>query len=305
MKDKQPILSICIPTYNRAEILHRNLEGIWKQVQAIESDEVELLVSDNCSPDHTPDVVDAMVKQGMPITYNRNEENKGADRNFLKCMHMAKGKYIYLLGDDDFLADDAISKLLNVLRGNDYGLVYLDTRSELDGSVKVYNDRNAFIKQVSYFYTFMSGCIFRKDAVDLVKSPERYISSCLLQMPFYLQSTLLSENNVVIRFPILGQKGVDANNNGGYNFFKVFVQNYQTIMGEYIQDVYLLKWIKKDIWPFVWRYTRRLLLEKNVGGFMVDDGWDILFKYYGREWYFWWYLFRYPFGVVKRKIKKK
>lgn len=304
MKKEQPILSLCIPTYKRAEILRENLKGIYEQLKTIDTNEVELIVSDNCSPDNTYEVVVSMKELGMPIIYNRNEENIGADRNFLKCMRMATGKYMYLLGDDDFLEDNAIDRLLNVLRGHEYGLVYIDTRYELDGSVKEYQDRIEFIKQVSYFYTFMSGCVFRTDAVRCVKDAERYISTNLLQMPFYLQSTFLSDLNAVIKFPILMQVGADANNNGGYNFFEVFVRNYQTIIREYINDKKLLAWLKKDIWLFVWMFTRRLLIDKNVGNFKTENGWQILFEYYGREWYFWWTLFKYPFGTLKRKIKK-
>lgn len=300
----QPILSICIPTYNRAEILRANLQRMHNQLQKVKPDEIEVIVSDNCSSDNTQDVVVEMQRTGMPIIYNHNEENIGADRNFLKCMHIAKGKYIYLLGDDDFLDDSALGNLLDVLRGNDYGLVYIDTRSQSDGSVTEYRDRTEFVKQVSYFYTFMSGCIFRREAVSMVSHLERYIKTNLLQMPFYLQSTILSERNVVIRFPILGQTGADAKNNGGYNYFEVFVRNYLTIMEEYIHDKALLSWLKKDIWSFTWGYTKRLLIRKDAGNFKIENGWKILFKYYGNEWYFWWTLFKYSFGVVKRKIKK-
>ena len=304
MKKEQPILSLCIPTYKRAEILRENLKGIYEQLKTVDTNEVELIVSDNCSPDNTHEVVSSMKDLGMPIIYNRNEVNIGADRNFLKCMRMATGKYMYLLGDDDFLEDNAIARLLNVIRGHEYGLIYIDTRSEPDGSVMEYQNRNEFIKQVSYFYTFMSGCVFRSEAVRCVENPERYIATNLLQMPFYLQSTMMCDRNVVIKFPVIRQLGADANNNGGYNFFEVFVYNYQTIMGEYIKDSQLFAWLKKDIWLFVWMYTKLLLLKNRNGNFKIHNGWKILFKYYGKEWYFWRTLFKYPLGVVKRKIMK-
>ena len=299
-----PILSICIPTYNRAAILRENLKGIYEQLQSIATNEVELIVSDNCSPDYTQDIVASMQKLGMPIVYNRNEENIGADRNFLKCMHMARGKYIYLLGDDDYLAYNAIERLLDVLRSNDFGLVYIDHRAKYDEDIMVYQNKLDFIKKVSYYYTFMSGCIFRKESINRVKNEERYIATCLLQMPFYLQSTLMCDTNLVIGFPIMKQVGADSGNNGGYNYFEVFVRNYLTIVNEYIEDKNLSAWLKKDIWGSVWMYTRRLLIDKNVGNFKTDGGWKILLEFYGNEWYFWWTLFKYPFGTVKRKIKK-
>ena len=110
--------------------------------------------------------------------------------------------------------------------------------------------------------------------------------------------------NAVVSIPIFEETGLAAKSNGGYNFFEVFVQNYLTIMGEYIQNVDLMKWLKKDIWPFVWMYTRRLLIDKNVVNFKVENGWKILFQYYSKEWYFWWTLFKYPFGSMRRIIMK-
>lgn len=103
MRDEKPILSLCIPTYGRCEILKGNLEQIQKQLDSINKDELELIVSNNCSPDKTEEVVLSFINQGMPIVYNCNKENLGSDGNFLKCMDMAKGKYIWLLGDDDYL----------------------------------------------------------------------------------------------------------------------------------------------------------------------------------------------------------
>ena len=306
MKDKQPILSICIPTYNRAEILRQSLQQIVPQLSKINEGELEIFISDNCSPDNTKSVVADYIKQGAPITYSRNDENIGGARNFLKCIQWASGKYIYLLGDDDLLGKNAIYDLLNILRSKDYGLIYINTRTrdKFNNGIEEIKDINSFIKQVSYFYTFMSGCIFRKDAVPRVSNPEQYLDTCFIQIPFYLKSTLMYSLNAVVSIPIFEETGLAAKSNGGYNFFEVFVQNYLTIMGEYIQNVDLMKWLKKDIWPFVWMYTRRLLIDKNVVNFKVENGWKILFQYYSKEWYFWWTLFKYPFGSMRRIIMK-
>ena len=72
MTKMQPILSLCIPTYGRCEILRGNLEQIRKQLDSINMDELELRVSNKCSPDKTEDVVQSFIKQGMPIRYNCN-----------------------------------------------------------------------------------------------------------------------------------------------------------------------------------------------------------------------------------------
>ena len=51
--DKQPLLSICIPTWNRSKILSMSLDCFRKQLSSIDLSEIELFVSDNCSDDDT------------------------------------------------------------------------------------------------------------------------------------------------------------------------------------------------------------------------------------------------------------
>lgn len=48
MEEKKPLLSICIPTYNRAEYLEKSLESIIRQSE-FHSDDVDVVISDNCS----------------------------------------------------------------------------------------------------------------------------------------------------------------------------------------------------------------------------------------------------------------
>ena len=66
MPSEQPLLTIAIPTYMRAEYLKKNLaqlkrlgHGLW--------DELELLISDNASPDTTELVVMEAIADGLPI----------------------------------------------------------------------------------------------------------------------------------------------------------------------------------------------------------------------------------------------
>ena len=47
------ILSICIPTYNRAALLKKTLDSIVNQKRFIDTDDVEIIISDNCSQDNT------------------------------------------------------------------------------------------------------------------------------------------------------------------------------------------------------------------------------------------------------------
>ena len=93
-------LSICIPTCNRAEYLPVMLDSIFKQAVF---DGVEVVVSDNNSYDDTARVVKEYQALYKNLFYYKNDINVGFDRNVLNCISRAKGKYCWILGDDDAL----------------------------------------------------------------------------------------------------------------------------------------------------------------------------------------------------------
>src|SRR5215210_40594 len=97
-----PLLSICIPTYNRAELLRSALHSVVRQAARIGA-EVEVVVADNCSTDNTTDVVE-WARQFGEIRYYRNQDNFGVNYNILQLVNsLAKGEFCWLLGDDDLV----------------------------------------------------------------------------------------------------------------------------------------------------------------------------------------------------------
>jgi hypothetical protein len=119
-----PLLTIAIPTYNRARYLRELLSVLFEQL--IKERRVELIISDNASPDETPGVVEEYRKRGLQIRSVRNEINIGADANFLQCLEMASGKYFWLFGDDDIIVPGGISKILSLLAMDDYAVVFVN-----------------------------------------------------------------------------------------------------------------------------------------------------------------------------------
>lgn len=115
---KQPLLTIAIPTYHRAQKLDKQLA--WA-VNAIDGrwDEVELIVSDNASPDETPQVCEKWKEQsGGCLNILRQSQNIGLARNVLFCIKKAQGEFVWVVGDDDIIFDDTIEWVLNQLRSD-------------------------------------------------------------------------------------------------------------------------------------------------------------------------------------------
>lgn len=109
-------ISICIPTFNRAAHLTNCLNSILVNKQNTTID-FEVCISDNCSTDHTEEVVRKAQLQ-MPIKYQKNPSNLGIPQNFLNVVAMAEGEFAWLLGDDDLLMPNAISELAQLIEKN-------------------------------------------------------------------------------------------------------------------------------------------------------------------------------------------
>ena len=109
-------LSICIPTYNRARLLENCLHSIVNCIPSFQF-EYEVCISDNGSTDETNDVIQSFT-QRLNIVTSKNQANMGHVYNFLRVVDIAKGDFVWLIGDDDFLLPDALLRLNSLLRLN-------------------------------------------------------------------------------------------------------------------------------------------------------------------------------------------
>lgn len=120
----QPLVTIAIPTYNRAEKFLRNaiscaLNQTYRRL--------EIIISNNCSTDNTEEVVREFADPR--IRYFRQEKNIGANNNFNFCINQATGKYFMLLLDDDIIDVDFIETCINETDENtEVGLIRTGTR---------------------------------------------------------------------------------------------------------------------------------------------------------------------------------
>lgn len=145
MENKQPLLSLCIPIYNRLEYLKRMLERFLEDKILFE-ETIDLLISDNCSTDDLESCVNEFKSKGLKITYNRNQKNLGPDGNFLYCFNHAKGKYCWLLGSDDIPVKGFLNSLVTVLQGKEYGLVHLNHHSDGLSQLFEYSDNQKWLR---------------------------------------------------------------------------------------------------------------------------------------------------------------
>ena len=109
----RPLLSICIPTYNRSDVLEKCLDSIVTN-SSFDS-RVEVVISDNCSTDNTRNVVERYINRYKNISYYCNKENIGGERNFIKSLSLGKGEFIKLWNDYSVVKDKGLDYLLYLI----------------------------------------------------------------------------------------------------------------------------------------------------------------------------------------------
>jgi glycosyltransferase involved in cell wall biosynthesis len=111
----KPILSICIPTYNRARWIYTTLANFCNLDNDLKS-LIEIVISDNHSIDNTKQISHEFIGL-LNLKYIYRDKNYGYYDNFYKCIIESEGRFCFLLGDDDLVSIKYLSKLLLYLEG--------------------------------------------------------------------------------------------------------------------------------------------------------------------------------------------
>lgn len=228
-KHDPPLLSICIPTYNRSSNLDRCLHAILSQLK--DDSSVEVLVSDNASTDDTPEIVRRYAARYPYLKYSRNSENIGADRNIYHVMRQAHGSFIKMQGDDDYFVEGTLIPLIDIVKKHrECGIIHIHVHNN-DRRVYQTEGMQEFLRASTIMSTFISGIILRKEDLEQVEEPTKFIESTLNQM--YLQYAILSKNP---KFCVVNQSMFyyGANQPSGYNFGEVVFRSYQSILRYFI-----------------------------------------------------------------------
>jgi len=113
-----PILTIAIPTFNRADKLERQLSRLVPLL----GPEIRCAVYDNASTDGTAEVAAKFAERG--VTYQRSPINLGIGRNLLRCFETCETAWLWVLSDDDHFVDHAIEWVLGMVKTTDCDFIH-------------------------------------------------------------------------------------------------------------------------------------------------------------------------------------
>lgn len=179
-----PLLSICIPTYNRSGFLREALDSIIASASSC-LPEVEIIVSDNASPDDTPAIMADYQARYAWIRYHRNETNIGGERNFYQVAGMASGEHLWIFSDDDKMTLDAIPTMLDYVRAGhrlivtnysiwsrDFSFVKIPNRCGIKHNT-LFNNPDELLKRLGEKVTLISSVVMDKTLFFSVDASKR------------------------------------------------------------------------------------------------------------------------------------
>jgi glycosyltransferase involved in cell wall biosynthesis len=118
-----PLVSFCVPTYNRARYLDSLLGMLAQQLEGFPYS-YEIFVSDNASSDDTPQVI-ARHEDALPLVSVRQPQNLGSGGNMQYLMSNARGSLLIYLADDDAILADPLARIVaRMLAAPEIGIVY-------------------------------------------------------------------------------------------------------------------------------------------------------------------------------------
>jgi glycosyltransferase involved in cell wall biosynthesis len=270
------LLSILIPTYNRKQELKKNLAKILNYIKNNKlKDIVEIIISDNNSPDQTADFVNNFINDNKEITIKlkRQKKNIGLEKNSINILTLSNAEYVMFLGDDDFINEKYLLEVLKLIK-NDKGIscIIPSYQNILPSGKKLNRGRDLHKKSKRYKKGFinclinswrghqLSGLVLKRENL-FYEYEKNLVNNIYLFIFFVAISSLKGDTFHLTDYPVLVTRPGQSKKDWGYGddglIFEVF-DNYKKLPGITLPQRALLELRFLDV--HYWRYAMYLKL---------------------------------------------
>ena len=131
---EQPLVCICIPTYNAAGTVRETLLSILSQTYR----NLVVHISDNASTDDTLEIIEVLGDSRVHI--HRNQINIGGEENFNRCIKLAEGKYTAIFHADDLYEPQMVERQVAFLESHAEAGAVFTAASMIDETGKKFGE---------------------------------------------------------------------------------------------------------------------------------------------------------------------
>ncbi|MDD4362669.1 MAG: glycosyltransferase family 2 protein [Atribacterota bacterium] len=279
------VLTICIPTYNRAELLNITLSNL---IEVIHEFQCEIIVSDNASIDNTKEIVNIHKKCYRKLKYIRQFNNVGYDRNVATCYENSTSKYIWILGDSKKITKENFRFLYDNLKQEIYQAIVINSENRIKNiPTKVFDNASILLADIGWHITLLCSTIISKDFINK-QIINRYYDTDFIHFGVFFENIVkyeklnilwVNDNIVYSTNHDLDSKIFKSNN---WNLLEVFAVKWFTIVMSLPNQIELfskLKCIKdhdKNINIFTFRQLIALRARQKINKFDLNKNKNIV-----------------------------
>ncbi|MBK9425121.1 MAG: glycosyltransferase family 2 protein [Bacteroidetes bacterium] len=199
----QKTLTITIPTWNRATLLEELLDQLISQVIFYKlENEIEIIISDNCSSDNTEMLALGYCNANSFLRYSKNDTNLGAKTNVIKSLYLANSKFVLLLGDDDRIRQDCLFEIITFLKNHQNTSILIDeskSKSKLATSTPI--TLEALLTNYYWYIGNASFFIFatRNLKYNIDKFGYDFFNECWPQSQLMILGNLMDQGDIYLK----------------------------------------------------------------------------------------------------------
>lgn len=269
-----PLLSIVLTTRNRASRLQELLFSLLPQA----TDDVEVVVVDGASEDHTTAVLKDMKARGLPLRFHTLKDNGGMDLDFIRAADLATGGHIWFMGDDDIFNPGAVEEVLSEIKQNNPSLIVVnyevadfslsevidDNRLQVvESEHRKHAEPDEIFSRFGYAMSYIGTTVVARDVWGSFES-EKFIGSYFIHLGAAFTSSLSRGVSIIGMRAVRNRTG-DAS--WQKNSFTIWNEKWPLLVSKLssLSDSYRVRFVAD------WRRTelRRLLWMKAIG--VADD----------------------------------
>ncbi len=202
LKMTHPLLSICINTRNRGNVISETLDSIIEQIVP----GIEIVVVDGASEDNTQQVMQQYVSKFPFVKYLRSEIGLGVDDGYDAAVESASGEYCWLMTDDDLILQGALETILEKLDAV-YDLIVLNVECftkdfSVDLKQQLFRTHEDMVYSKGDFWKFLSdvgyglsyiGCVVIKRSLWHENNRRKYYGTYFVHMGVICESSKINE----------------------------------------------------------------------------------------------------------------
>lgn len=251
MKNRNLLLSLCIPTNGITKWVKEVLESIFEQENLDNKDLYEVVVCDN---GENIDFYNYMIEQ---IKYHSNlvyiKSKKIMFQNQIEAFRHCNGEMIKFVNHRMKLKDGSLDRFIqySIQYANKSSLLYfLNGNKKLDVNFEC-NNFNVFLEKLGYFITWSAGiCLWKKDLDKLPDTFNEYFPHLDI-ISMYKNSQVFIINND----RLLCNIDNDSSNKGKYDLYDVFAVHFI----EYLKNLKEKKNISKKTFKKIFRENGKFI----------------------------------------------